>query len=47
MVDVVANNVMATSTTPDLSKFMFKDPVGYSLQFSQISMCSLHFALVL
>ena len=27
MVDVVVNNVMATSTTPDLSTFMFKDEV--------------------
>jgi hypothetical protein len=27
MVDIVANNVMATSITPDLSKYMFKEPV--------------------
>lgn len=27
MVDVVVNNVMATSTTPDYSKYMFKDKV--------------------
>jgi hypothetical protein len=27
MVDVVVNNVMATSTNPDYSKFMFKDKV--------------------
>lgn len=29
MVDIVANNVMATSTTPDLSTFMFKDESQY------------------
>lgn len=29
MVDVVANNVMATSTTPDLSTYMFKDQSQY------------------
>ncbi|KAJ3482123.1 hypothetical protein NLI96_g7190 [Meripilus lineatus] len=29
MVDVVANNVMATSTTPDLSKYMFKEASQY------------------
>lgn len=28
MVDVVVNDVMATSTTPDLSKYMFKDKVN-------------------
>lgn len=39
MVDVVANNVMATSTTPDLSKYMFKEAVGYSLHsFSDFHM---------
>jgi alpha-amylase len=27
MVDIVANNVMATSTTPDFSTYMFKEPV--------------------
>lgn len=27
MVDVVVNNVMATSTSPDYSKYMFKDKV--------------------
>jgi len=27
MVDIVVNNVMATSTDPDYSKFMFKDKV--------------------
>lgn len=27
MVDIVVNNVMATSTTPDYSKYMFKDKV--------------------
>lgn len=27
MVDIVANNVMATSTTPDLSTYMLKEPV--------------------
>jgi alpha-amylase len=27
MVDIVANNVMATSITPDLSTYMFKEPV--------------------
>lgn len=27
MVDIVANNVMATSTTPDLSSYMFKESV--------------------
>jgi hypothetical protein len=27
MVDVVVNNVMSTSTTPDYSKYMFKDKV--------------------
>lgn len=27
MVDVVVNNVMATSFTPDWSKYMFKDAV--------------------
>jgi alpha-amylase len=30
MVDVVANNVMAESTTPDYSKYMFKDAVSAS-----------------
>ncbi|KAI0320503.1 glycoside hydrolase family 13 protein [Amylostereum chailletii] len=29
MVDVVANNVMATSATPDFSKYLFKDPSQY------------------
>ncbi|EIM82537.1 glycoside hydrolase family 13 protein [Stereum hirsutum FP-91666 SS1] len=29
MVDIVANNVMATSTTPDYSQFMFKDEAQY------------------
>jgi alpha-amylase len=29
MVDVVVNNVMATSTTPDYSKYMFKDASQY------------------
>lgn len=29
MVDVVVNNVMATSLTPDWSKYMFKDQVCY------------------
>ena len=29
MVDVVVNNVMATSLTPDWSKYMFKDQVLY------------------
>ena len=28
MVDIVVNNVVATSTNPDYSKFMFKDKVG-------------------
>jgi hypothetical protein len=28
MVDIVANNVMATSITPDLSTYMFKEPVN-------------------
>ena len=28
MVDVVVNNVMATSLTPDYSKYMFKDAVS-------------------
>jgi hypothetical protein len=28
MVDVVVNDVMATSTTPDLSTYMFKDQVN-------------------
>ncbi len=27
MVDIVANNVMATSTTPDFSNYMFKEAV--------------------
>lgn len=27
MVDVVVNNVMATSLTPDYSQYMFKDSV--------------------
>lgn len=27
MVDIVANNVMATSTTPNLSTYMFKEQV--------------------
>lgn len=31
MVDVVVNNVMATTTTPDYSKFMFKDQVSHAL----------------
>jgi len=29
MVDIVANNVMATSITPDLSAYMFKEPSQY------------------
>ncbi|KAH9483823.1 Alpha-amylase A [Psilocybe cubensis] len=29
MVDIVVNNVMATTITPDYSKFMFKDPSMY------------------
>lgn len=29
MVDIVVNNVMATSTTPDYSTYFFKDPVSY------------------
>ncbi|KAI0256530.1 glycoside hydrolase family 13 protein [Lactifluus subvellereus] len=29
MVDIVANNVMGTSTTPDLSKYMFKEQTQY------------------
>lgn len=29
MVDVVVNNVMATSLTPDYSKYMFKDAVRF------------------
>jgi len=32
MVDIVVNNVMATSTNPDYSKFMFKDKVRDSWQ---------------
>jgi hypothetical protein len=28
MVDVVVNNVMATSTTPDLSNYLFKNQVS-------------------
>jgi hypothetical protein len=28
MIDIVANNVMATSTTPDFSTYMFKEPVN-------------------
>ena len=28
MVDIVVNNVMALSTTPDLSTFLFKEQVG-------------------
>ena len=27
MIDVVVNNVMATSMSPDYSKYMFKNPV--------------------
>jgi len=27
MIDIVVNNVMATSTNPDYSKYMFKDKV--------------------
>ena len=40
MVDVVANNVMSTSTTPDLSTYMFKDSVGYFLKILQGGTCS-------
>lgn len=29
MVDVVVNNVMALSTNPDLSTFLFKDQASY------------------
>ncbi|QRV74917.1 alpha-amylase [Ceratobasidium sp. AG-Ba] len=29
MVDIVVNNVVATTTRPDLSKFFFKDPLQY------------------
>ena len=35
MVDVVVNNVMATSITPDFSKYMFKQEV--SLLFNEFS----------
>lgn len=37
MVDVVVNNVMALSTTPDYSKYMFKDKVRALLQSVQLS----------
>ena len=43
MVDVVVNNVMATSTNPDYSKFMFKDKVRDSWPqcppFSHVNPC--------
>lgn len=42
MVDIVVNNVMATSVTPDYSKFMFKDPVRVLL----ISKFSTHWAYI-
>jgi alpha-amylase len=42
MVDIVANNVMATSTTPDLSTYMFKEPVmPLSLNLMHLTMSSL------
>lgn len=42
MVDIVANNVMATSTTPDLSTYMFKEPVmTLSLKLIHLTMSSL------
>ena len=31
MVDVVVNNVMSTSLTPDYSKYFFNDPVSYTV----------------
>jgi alpha-amylase len=31
MVDIVVNNVMSTSLTPDYSKYFFKDSVRYSV----------------
>ena len=34
MVDVVVNNVMATSTAPDLSTYVFKDKVWDLIRFS-------------
>ena len=36
MVDVVVNNVMALSTTPDLSTYMFKDKVWTFIFYSGI-----------
>lgn len=41
MVDIVANNVMATSTTPDYSKYMFKDKVRNKCPFflSLVNVC--------
>ena len=38
MVDVVVNNVMATSITPDLSTYMFKEQVCFlTLQSAETS----------
>lgn len=39
MVDVVVNDVMATSLTPDLSKYMFKDKVRACLSLCHV-LCS-------
>lgn len=39
MVDVVVNNVMATSSTPDFSKYFFKDPVGFLSRFFFPRLC--------
>jgi alpha-amylase len=42
MVDIVANNVMATSTTPDLSNYMFNEPVmPLSFDLIHLTMSSL------
>lgn len=42
MVDVVVNNVMATSLQPDYSKYMFKDAVRiryYTVCFARLIYC--------
>ncbi len=36
MVDVVVNNVMSTTTTPDWSQYMFKDAVSSDFLFPDL-----------
>ena len=45
MVDIVVNDVMATSTNPDLSTYMFKNEVRIT-QHNQAPHPHLHFCIV-